>query len=85
MRAVLRLQFVARVTELVALETAVSYTLGGKDERTIGWVLRQYQVNLDPSRFELLVVGCLTLILLSLSAYSRWQVPSSPTLTRIPL
>ncbi len=72
----LRLQYVARVTELVALETAVSFAVGGANERTVGWVLRRFQqVNIDRSPFELLLVACLAAYLLTLSAAVRERRP----------
>lgn len=65
-----RLQYVARVTELIALETAVSYAIGGSGDRTVGWVLR-YCWGTCPWGFVLLLCGCLAIYLLTLSALAR--------------
>jgi ABC-type dipeptide/oligopeptide/nickel transport system permease subunit len=80
----LRLQYVARVTELIALETAVSYALGGS-EQTVGGVLRRLDSGKDQGIYPFLVIGSLALYLVTLSALSRraWVLgPSEPAAAR---
>lgn len=69
---ILRLQYVARVTELVAVETAITYALGGGSEHTVGWVLRHVlEVTVIPGWFSVLLVLLLAAYLLTLSLTMR--------------
>jgi ABC-type dipeptide/oligopeptide/nickel transport system permease subunit len=80
----LRLQYVARVTELVALETAISYTFGGS-EGTVGGLLKQQTTNSSTvGWFEFLLVGCLALYILTLTVLARrpWREPSAAARVR---
>lgn len=65
-------QYVARVTELVALETSVSYLFEQANGHTIGWLLRQINTcQLEQSWFALIVIVSLIIYLMALSTLAR--------------
>ena len=65
-------QYVARVTELVALETAVSYLFEQANGHTMGWLLRQIDsCELERSWYALLAIVSLAVFLMALSALAR--------------
>jgi len=67
-----RLQYVARVTELIALETAVSYAISGSQETTVGSVVRKCWDS-GQSGCVLILAGCLAVYLISFSAFAQTE------------
>lgn len=68
----LRIQYVARVTELVALETAISFALPTADAGTIGSLLRRLSVqSLSPGALEVALVAGLAAYILTLNGVVR--------------